>query len=203
MENTTLDLAGYQCQALYNKGKGGTPIVFLHGLSYDISVWQHVKITDSLTEKKIPFLALDMPYGTKSQCEPKTRDPQANVALVAEATKSIFGDEAPILVGASIGGYIALSYAAKYPVKGLFLVAPAYAFKEMDLALKYPNFHFPVRIVWGSNDTVISSEEMRTLVDKLPNAKLLVYNNAAHSAYQDQPEWFKTDLIKLYATATI
>jgi pimeloyl-ACP methyl ester carboxylesterase len=42
---------------------------------------------------------------------------------------------------------------------------------------------------------------MRTLTDKLPNAKLLVYNGAGHSAYQDQPEWFKRDLLELYAKA--
>jgi pimeloyl-ACP methyl ester carboxylesterase len=198
----TMNLAGYKCQTLYHKAEGGTPIVFLHGLSYDIGVWQRIKVIDTLIEKKIPFLALDMPYGTKSHCEPKTRDPQANVTLVMEATKSVFGDEAPIIVGASLGGYIALNYAAKYPVKGLFLVAPAYAFENMDLALKYSNFHFPVRIVWGSNDTAISGEEMRTLADKLPNSKMLVYNNAAHSAYMDQPDWFKTDLLKLYASAT-
>jgi pimeloyl-ACP methyl ester carboxylesterase len=64
----------------------------------------------------------------------------------------------------------------------------------------YKNFNFPVRIVWGSLDSVISGEEMRTLTEKLPSAKLLVYNGSAHSAYQDQPEWFKHDLLELYAT---
>jgi len=197
-----MTLAGYKCQAIYDKGKGGTPIVFLHGFNYNIGVWQKIKIPDALCEKKIPFLALDMPYGVKSQCEPKTRDPQANAAFLAEAVKNVFGDEAPVLVGASVGGYIALNYASKYPVKGMLLVSPAGAFENTDLVLKYANYHFPVRIVWGANDTAVSGEEMRTLVDKLPNAKMLVYNNASHSAYLDQPEWFKTDLLKLYAYAT-
>jgi len=198
----TLNYVGFKCQALYSKGKGGIPIVFLHGLSYDIGVWQRIKILDVLQEKQIPFLALDMPYGIKSQCEPKTRDPQANIVFLAEAVRSLFSGEAPVLVGASLGGYIALHYAAKYPVKGMLLVAPAYAFRDNEIVLKYMNFHFPIRIIWGNNDTVISGEEMRVLVDKLPDAKLLVYNNAAHSAYQDQPEWFRTDLLKLYAQAT-
>ena len=65
----------------------------------------------------------------------------------------------------------------------------------MNLVKAYSGFKFPVRIVWGTNDNVISGEEMRTLTDKLPNAKMLAYNGAAHSAYQDQPEWFKRDLL--------
>jgi Predicted hydrolases or acyltransferases (alpha/beta hydrolase superfamily) len=202
MEEKTLNLSGYKCQALINKADG-TPIVFLHGLNWTVEVWQHIKIVDTLFEKKIPFLALDMPYGLKSDCQPKTREVEPNVEFAKGAIKSVFGDAAPVLVGASLGGYMALNYAAKYPVKGLFLVSPAYAFKNMDLASKYSGFNFPARIVWGSKDTVISGEEMRTLADKLPNAKLLVYNDAAHSAYVDQPEWFRTDLLKLYIAATI
>ncbi len=196
-----MNVEGYKCQALYNKAPG-TPIIFLHGMSYDIGVWQRIGVLDLLLEKKIPFLALDMPYGEKSQCQPKTRDPKANIAFAAEAIKNVFPNEAPIIVGASIGGYIALNYAAKHPVKGLFLIAPAHTLNNMDLVWAYSNFHFPARIVWGTNDSVIPSEEMRILTDKLPSAKMLVYNGATHSAYQDQPEWFKSDLLSLYATAT-
>ncbi len=198
----TLNIDGYKCNAIYNKANGGTPIVFLHGLSYTIDVWQRIKVLDALAEKKIPFLALDMPYGLKSECAPKTREVQPNVSFVAEATKRLFGDEAPVLAAASFGGYIALNYAATHPVKGMLLVSPAYAFESLDLAQKYPSFNFPVRVIWGSNDTVVSGEEMRTLVDKLPNAKMLIYKDAGHSAYQDQPEWFQTDLLKLYVNAT-
>ena len=144
-----------------------------------------------------------MPYGAKSECTPKTQEVQPNVDFVAVSTKRLFGDEAPVLAAASFGGYIALNYAATHPVKGMLLVSPAYAFESLELSQKYADFQFPVRVIWGSNDTVISGEEMRTLVDKLQSAKLLVYKDAAHSAYQDQPEWFRTDLLKLYVNATV
>jgi pimeloyl-ACP methyl ester carboxylesterase len=196
----TLTVDGCKCQALYYKAPG-TPIVFLHGLSYTIGVWQKIGITDVLMEKKVPFLALDMPYGLKSQCHPKTRDPQTNVNFTAGAVKQVFGIIEPVVVGASLGGYIALNYAAQFPVKGLFLVSPAHAFDNDVLVKAYGGFKFPVRIVWGSQDSVISGEEMRTLADKLPKAKMLVYNGAAHSAYVDQPEWFRRDLLELYANA--
>lgn len=194
----TLNLASCKCQALYHKAPG-VPIVFLHGLSYTINIWQRIGVTEALLEKNVPFLALDMPYGIKSRCQPKTRDIQTNINFAAEAIKSFFGETAPVVVGASLGGHIALNYAAHFPVKGLFLVAPAHPFEKTDIVKAYDHFSFPVRIVWGSMDSLISGEEMRALTDKLPKAKMLVYNGAAHSAYQDKPEWFKRDLLELYA----
>jgi pimeloyl-ACP methyl ester carboxylesterase len=195
----TLTAAKHKCQALYYAAPG-TPIVFLHGLSYTLDIWEQIGVTELLTEKHVPFLALDMPYGLRSKCQPKTRNPETNVSVAAEAVKRLFGSTVPVLVGASIGGHIALRYATRFPVKGLLLVAPSRALTE-DLLQSYENFSFPVKIIWGSQDNVISGEEMRTLSDKLPNAKLLVYNGASHSAYKDEPEQFKRDLLEFYANA--
>ena len=195
----TLNFAGYKCQALYYNAPG-VPVAFLHGLSFTIDVWQRIGITELLIEKHVPFLALDMPYGLKSNCQPRTRNPEANVSVVTEAVKTFFGSAVPALVGASIGGHIALKYAAKFPVKGLLLIAPANALGG-DLVQSYGKFRFPVRIIWGSEDNIISGEEMRTLADKLPNAKLLIYKDAAHPAYLSKPELFKRDLLEFYANA--
>ena len=195
----SLNLKGYKCQTLYSTVPG-VPILLLHGLSYTIGIWQCIKLTDSLIEKHLPFLALDMPYGLKSKCQPKTRNPEVNTAVAAEAVVAVFGSAVPVVVGASLGGYIALKYATRFPVKGLFLVAPANAL-EHELVQAYSKFNFPVRIIWGSNDSVISGEEMRTLASKLPNARLLMYEGAGHSAYKDRPERFIQDLLQLYATA--
>ncbi len=196
----TLNVASYKCQAIYN-AESGTPIVFLHGLSYTTGIWEQIGITELLIEQRVPFLALDMPYGLKTKCQPKTRNPENNLAFLAEAIENIFGSKVPILVGASIGGHIALKYAAKFPVKGLFLIAPGRSLEDDDLFQCYGKFSFPVRIVWGSQDNIISGEEMRTLSDKLPNSKLSVYNGASHSAYKDEPEQFKRELLEFYADA--
>jgi pimeloyl-ACP methyl ester carboxylesterase len=194
-----LNVANHQCQALYYTAKG-VPVIFLHGLSYTNEIWQRIGVTDLLMQKRIPFLALDMPYGMRSQCQPKTRDPEKNIEFANEAVKSFFGSEVPVLVGASIGGHIALKYAAKFPVKGLFLVAPARALGP-DLAPSFSQFKFPITIVWGSEDNIIGGEDMRTLADKLPNAKLAIYEGANHSAYKDQSDRFKRDLLEFYAKA--
>ena len=195
----TLNVAGHKCPALYYTASG-VPIVFFHGLSYTSDIWMRITVTDLLMKKRIPFLALDMPYGLKSQCQPKTRDPEKNIAFAYEAIKTVFGSAAPVLVGASIGGNMAMRYASKYPVKALLLVSPARAL-EPDLAKSYSQFKFSTTIIWGSQDNIIASEDMRTLASKLPNAKLVVYEGANHSAYKDEPERFKRDLLELYANA--
>ncbi len=194
-----LSLNGYKCPALINKVPG-VPIVFLHGLSYSIEIWQRIGITDLLVEKHVPFLALDMPYGEKSNCQPKTRNPEKNVTFVNEALESVFGPVPPVLVGASIGGNMALRYATRFPVKGLLLIGPARALEE-DLVQAYSQFKFPITIIRGSEDSIIASEDMRTLSDKLPNAKLIIYQGAKHSAYKDDPERFNHDLLQLYVNA--
>lgn len=195
----TLNVANHKCQAFYYTAPG-VPIVFLHGLSYTIDIWQRIGITELLMEKHVPFLALDMPYGLKSQCQPKTRDPEKNIVVVNEAVKAVFGSAVPVVVGASIGGNMALRYATKFPVKGLLLIAPARAL-EPDLVQSFSQFRFSTTIVWGSEDNIIASEDMRTLAYKLSNAKLIIYDGASHSAYKDYPDKFKHDLLELYANA--
>ena len=194
-----VNLGGFKCQALYHANKG-VPIVLLHGYSFTTEVWRRMGILDLLAEKKLPFLALDMPYGMKTSCQPRTRNPEPNLAFLAEAIKNFFDSAVPILVGPSLGGHIALMYASRFPVKGLMLISPSRVLSD-DLVESYDKFKFPVRIVWGTQDNIVSGEEMRVLSEKLPNAKLVTYEGAGHAAYTSQPDRFKRDLLELYAAA--
>ena len=113
----TLNVSGYKCPALYYTAPG-IPIVFLHGLSYTTDIWQRIGSNRFANEKTCTFLALDMPYGLKSQCQPKTRDPEKNVTFANEAVKTFFGSAVPVLVGASIGGNMALQVCSEVSGEG-------------------------------------------------------------------------------------
>jgi pimeloyl-ACP methyl ester carboxylesterase len=192
-----LSLNGYKCSILVNKVPG-VPIVFLHGLGNTIEIWQHIGITDVLDTKRIPYLALDMPYGEISLCKPKTRDVEKNLAFIYAAIEYLFGTLIPpVIVGASIGGNMALHFASQFPIKGLVLIGPVRTLEE-NLTKTYPRFKFPSTIILGSEDNMVASEDMRALTDKLPNSKLVIYLGAKHSAYRDEPERFKRDLLELY-----
>jgi len=153
-----------------------------------------------LAEKSVPFLALDMPYGMRSECSPKTRSTGKNIAFLKAAANAIFGDQAAMLVGASLGGHIALKYASEFGAKGLLLVSPVRTLEE-ELIQSFTRFKFPVRIIWGSKDNIVSNEELRILSEKMPNAKLIIYEGSGHSAYVNQPDRFKRDLLELYDEA--
>ena len=66
---------------------------------------------------------------------------------------------------------MALSYASRFPVKGLTLIAPARAL-EKSLSQAYSKFSFPL-IIWGSRDNIISGEDVCKLASLLRNAKLV------------------------------
>jgi len=178
----------------------GVPVVFLHGYSYTSAVWQRISATGLLKEKQVPFLALDMPYGGESECQPHSRSVEVNVAVVNEAVHAIFGEAVPIVVGASVGAHMALQYAARFSVKGLLLVGAVRTLED-SLVQAYSRFTFPVRLIIGSEDRIASLEELRILADKLPNPKLIVYEGDGHSAYLGSPDRFKRDLLELYALA--
>lgn len=199
MTERILEAAHHRCRAIYNL-TSGFPIVFLHGFSFTSDVWQRAGATELLKEKHVPFLALDMPYGARSECHTKTRDSEVNVAVVREAIQEIFGAVLPVLVGASLGGHVALQYAARFPVKGLLLLAPVRVFDE-SLVKAYDRFQFPVHIIVGSEDRVASLEELRELAGRLSNARLIVYHGAGHAAYLQNSDKFRRDLLDLYAVA--
>lgn len=199
MSEKTINLADHKCRVIINHASG-VPVVFLHGYSYTSDVWQRISVMELLKEKKIPFLALDMPYGAHSKCQPHSRSVEANVTVVKEALQTFFPSVTPILVGTSLGAHIALQYAVRFSVKGLLLVGAVRVLEE-GLIQGYSKFNFPVRLIVGSEDRIASEEELRTLSSKLPNAKLMVYEGEGHSAYLGGAEKFKHDLLELYALA--
>lgn len=195
----TITVDNHTCRALVST-KPGVPLVFLHGYSFTSDVWKEIGVLSFLKEQQIPFLALDLPYGAKSQCRPKTRVPHTNVEVLQQALSAFFGDEEVFLIGASLGGYMALHYAIQHPVKGLLLIAPVHS-TESILTQNYPNLS-NVSIIYGSTDTIVSFQEMKNLARQLPSANLLVYERAGHPAYLHNPKRFLEDLITAYNHAT-
>jgi pimeloyl-ACP methyl ester carboxylesterase len=195
-----LEILGFKCRVIFNR-REGLPIVFLHGYSFTSEIWETVNVFKLLTEKEIPFLAIDMPYGLKSECKPKTRDPGKNINLLKEAISTVFQQEKLFIIGASLGGNIALKYSCQFPVEGMLLIAPVSGLTD-DLVNSYNEFEAPVYVLYGTKDRIVSLEEMKKLEKAMLNAKLIIYKEANHPAYLDKPDDFKKHLLEIYGRIT-
>jgi pimeloyl-ACP methyl ester carboxylesterase len=189
-------IKGFTCRVISNIQEG-TPIIFLHGYSFTSKVWEQVNILKLLEEKGFPFLAIDMPYGLKSECKPKTRSPERNIELIQEAVSTFFQGKKPFIVGASMGGNISLRYSSQHPVGGMLLVAPVRGLTD-DLVKGYENLRSPVYIIYGTKDRVVTQVEMERLKESMLNSRLIIYKGANHPAYLDKPDDFKGHLLEAY-----
>lgn len=193
MKDEIVEIRNYQCRMISSRGKG-PPIIFLHGYMFTSDIWNEIGLLRILEQQNIPFKAVDMPYGKITECSPRTTEAAENVRLVS----AIAGSE-PVIVGASLGGYIALRYSASNPVRGLLLAAPVMSMQE-SLIRHYDVFNSKISIIYGDADNIVSLKEMDTLA-RFFNTKPKIYKNASHPAYLDFPERFTSDVLALYEEA--
>lgn len=79
-------------------------------------------------------------------------DPLARVERLQATCRNL--SEAPILVGSSMGGHVSAAVSAALPVRGLFLLAPAFFMPGYERFTPTPA-KCPIEIVHGWNDTVV------------------------------------------------
>jgi len=195
-EEIRYTIEGISCKALASLKQGGTPIVFLHGLRFTSGVWEKAGILGKLDEDGIRYLAPDLPYGIYADCSNRTLSDDKVVGIVSGLVSKHLGGEAPILVGASIGGYYALRYALDNEVAGLVLVAPA---SRRIASLKgLDRLGSRTLIMWGDGDRIVGKDEIEGLSKALNTTRISVYEGAGHALYLDYPERFVEELISFY-----
>ncbi len=173
----------------------GRPLVLLHGYSFTHEVWEEIGLLKRLAEEEIPYLAPDMPYGAKTSCRTKSRAREDNINFLRGLYRQKFGDRVPIVLGASLGGYMALLYGMMYPVAGLILVAPVWSTRG-DILGYYSEREIPILLIYGEKDDIVSIDEMWEFKEMVPTAELRVYEDARHPAYLDKPERFNEDVVE-------
>ncbi len=101
-----------------DQGKGKL-IVFLHGFTESLAIWNN--FSEVLSEK-YRVICIDLPGHGKSKCIGEVHLMEDMADAVDNVIKKL-NIESFIIVGHSMGGYVALSYAEKYAdkVKGLCL----------------------------------------------------------------------------------
>lgn len=187
-----IEAGGVSCRLLYDEGGRGL-VVFLHGYSFQGRTWYEAGIAGSLARRGYRVAAPDMPYGRSTSCTRRTRSIDLNLALIDRVVETLAPVEDPVLVGASLGGRVALYYALSRRVRGLFLAAPFLRAGE-DVWEEMARLRgVPAAIVWGTRDRVVPRSVAERLAETL-GAKLIVYEGAGHAPYLDRPREFTRDL---------
>lgn len=97
-----------------------SPLVLLHGLTFDRSMWHDSLKELASVDPGRRTLLLDLPgHGKSDPAEPYSMEHVA--ALVYAATEEA-GLTSPVMVGHSLGAIVATVYAARYPTSGLVSV---------------------------------------------------------------------------------
>ncbi|MCE4620382.1 MAG: alpha/beta hydrolase [Desulfurococcales archaeon] len=187
---------GIECPILYNPPAEDTiPVILLHGYNFTGETWREVGVLDALEKEGISYAAPDMPYGKRTSCTKKSRSLLLNLRAVEE-TVSLLGGSPPLIVGASLGGRIALYYAAGHEVKGLLLASPAVR-EDEEIWRLLKRIRVPVMIIRGSRDFI--PLRLHESLARGLGARLVVYEDAGHVVYRDRPERFVEDLLNFYA----
>lgn len=116
----------------------GPPVILVHGIAASLCDW--IRLVPDLTRAGHRVYALDLPGHGESE---KPDDPQQyHVAVFNNKFQqwidSLELDQAPILVGHSLGGYLSMSYSRDHPgnVAGMLLIDPFYSPQQLSLILR-------------------------------------------------------------------
>ena len=104
---------GPQPIAYFDRGGSGTPVLFVHGLGNAASNFEDALAARALAEHRL--IGLDLPGCGASPYPRSTRLDIDGVVNVVEAFVDAIDPPKFLLVGASLGGLVALLYAERHP----------------------------------------------------------------------------------------
>ncbi|MEU6878775.1 alpha/beta hydrolase [Streptomyces sp. NPDC046712] len=73
---------------------------------------------------------------------------------------------------------------------------------ETDLRSTLSGILVPTLVVWGDQDTLLTREDQQTILDTIPDSRLLVYEGAGHVVYWEAPDRVLRDLAAFTADRT-
>ncbi|MDB5100399.1 MAG: putative 3-oxoadipate enol-lactonase [Cyanobacteria bacterium RYN_339] len=105
----------------YSEAGAGTPLVFIHGFPLNRHLWD-AQVQDLAADHRV--IAIDLPGFGDSQA----RGGSVTMDVLAADVHAVLQQlrvERPVIIGHSMGGFVSLAYAERYPqdLRGLVLVS--------------------------------------------------------------------------------
>jgi pimeloyl-ACP methyl ester carboxylesterase len=149
----------------YERRGAGSPLLFIHGLTFDRSTWE--PIVEQLADR-FTCVAVDLPGHGGSEGQRRGID---DVALAISHLLSQLEVEPPVVIGHSLGGAVAGSYAAHHLARGLVMVdQPTYVrpfaamLHQFEPALRGENFRAAFEPIRQTIGVELLPEPQRTSI---------------------------------------
>jgi abhydrolase domain-containing protein 14 len=173
-------------------------IVLFHGNAFSLDNWKKLGTLGELSKREYPTYAIDLPLGKGSKSDKlnqkQSKDPREVASWVGKIFVALdLPDKHLVIIGPSMGGGVALSYAIENPRKidGLILIGPSIYRVSEDQKSKLAVLKMPILLLWGERDNVFPVDEYaKPLKQQLTNSKLIIIKGAGHAANLDKPGEF-------------
>jgi len=188
-----IDVSGANIfQRKYNSSVNKKNMVLIHGWSFTSKNWEDAGIFDHLASFGFNAYAVDYPGFGKSPVSEKYRLARGDITRGPKFVNDYLSSldlNHTFLLGASMGGGIAILSALEYPQKidGIVAVAPAWIEKE---ELKMKALEKPVLFVWGSDDRVVPVDLGKAYSKAVKGSKLEIVKGSGHPVYLEKTEQF-------------
>jgi pimeloyl-ACP methyl ester carboxylesterase len=187
-ENTGRAVGSVQLD--YELRGAGSPLLLIHGLTFDRSTWE--PIVEQLADR-FTCVAVDLPGHGGSDGPQRGID---GVALAISHLLDELGVEPPVVIGHSMGGAVAGIYAAHHPARGLVMVeqAPhvrpfAAMLHQFEPALRSENFRAAFEPIRQTIGVELLPEPQRTSIlagQRVDQDLILSYWDEALAATPDE-----------------
>ncbi len=161
----------------------GEPFVLLHGSHYTADIWNGIGTLDAISKTGMLGIAVDYPgFGKSEKLDIGPGE------FVLEFLESMHIKHTALL-GASMGGHIALDFAVEHAdmLDGLVLVGAVgvedYRSKLGAISSKQ------VLLIWGDSDDVSPKSNYETMIDACPLSKFMNIGHR-HACYRDDSASF-------------
>lgn len=174
------------------QGSVGRPsVMFFHGARFSSDTWEQIGAIDAMAGAGAHAFAVDLPGFAKTTGAKLLRAEDKGKFVEALFTKLALGKV--LIVAASMGGTYAIPFIAMAPerVAGYLPIAAGGLELAGHQLSRRKDLSMPVLVMWGDKDFP-ESQKAKTYSSVFPQSKKIVFKNAGHACYLDNPENFNS-----------
>lgn len=165
----------------------GQSILLLHGKKFTSETWEKLGTLDIMAALGHLVVAIDLPgYGITKEAY----DGDKSKFIFSIIKSDLLNGSRPVLVSPSMSGEYSVKFVGEHAdlLSGYIPVAPVATGSVPRNILQ--DVKVPTLIMYGDKDLTPMAKQAPEDLKVLPNSQEVVFKNAGHAAYLDQPEQY-------------